>query len=150
MSRMLRTPIEDETEPRSKTLGWVLYDDSCGFCRRWVPFWAATLRKRGFEIATLQDDWVREHFQLSESELVEDLRLLLRDGRQIQGADVYRHLMRRIGLAYPLFLLSSAPGLRLIFDWCYRKFAINRFRVSRACGLPSSICSKSTGLNSRP
>jgi len=41
--------------PKRETLGWVLYDDSCGFCRRWVPFWAATLRKRGFEIAALRD-----------------------------------------------------------------------------------------------
>ena len=33
------------------TKGWVLYDDGCGFCREWVPFWAPTLRKRGFGIA---------------------------------------------------------------------------------------------------
>jgi hypothetical protein len=23
--------------------GWVLYDDSCGFCRTWVPFWRKTV-----------------------------------------------------------------------------------------------------------
>jgi predicted DCC family thiol-disulfide oxidoreductase YuxK len=33
---------------------WILYDDSCGFCRRRVPFWEKTLQKRGFEIAPLQ------------------------------------------------------------------------------------------------
>ena len=31
--------------------GWVLYDDACGFCRQWVPFWRETLSKRGFSIA---------------------------------------------------------------------------------------------------
>ena len=40
--------------------GYLLYDDSCGFCRRWVPFWESTLRKRGFLIAPLQAKWVIE------------------------------------------------------------------------------------------
>jgi len=30
---------------------------------------------------------------------------------------------------------SIAPGLRNVFDWGYRTFAANRFRVSAACGL---------------
>ena len=118
-----------------KPLGWILYDDSCGFCRRWIPFWKSTLRRRGFEIAPLQADWVREKLSLSESELLRDLRLLLADGSQICGADVYRYAMRRIWWARPAYLLSVCPGLRSIFDWGYRTFATNRFRVSSACGL---------------
>jgi predicted DCC family thiol-disulfide oxidoreductase YuxK len=118
-----------------KPLGWILYDDSCGFCRRWVPFWKSTLRRRGFEIAPLQADWVREKLSLSESELLRDLRLLLADGSQICGADVYRYAMRRIWWAWPSYLFSVCPGLRSISDWGYRTFATNRFRVSSACGL---------------
>ena len=41
-------------------IGWVLFDGSCGFCRTWVVYWAQTLRRRGFEIAPLQETWVRE------------------------------------------------------------------------------------------
>jgi predicted DCC family thiol-disulfide oxidoreductase YuxK len=115
--------------------GWVLYDDSCGFCRRWVPFWAPTLRRRGYDIAPLQAEWVGKRLKLSNDPLLEDLRLLLSDGSQVQGADVYRHLMRRIWWAYPVFLLASTLGLRAIFDWSYRTFASNRFRFSKACGL---------------
>jgi predicted DCC family thiol-disulfide oxidoreductase YuxK len=81
---------------RSSPKGWVLYDDSCGFCRRWVPFWAPTLRRRGYDIAPLQAAWVRKRLEPSTSQLFEDLRLLLSDGIQISGADVYRHIMRRI------------------------------------------------------
>jgi predicted DCC family thiol-disulfide oxidoreductase YuxK len=114
--------------------GWVLYDDSCGFCRRWIPFWAPTLRRRGYNIAPLQAPWVLEQLGSSIS-LLEDLRLLLSNGVQVQGADVYRHLMRRIWWAYPLFLLTCTPGLRQIFDWGYRTFARNRFGFSSACGL---------------
>ncbi len=117
--------------------GWVLYDDSCGFCRVWIPFWARTLRRRGFGIATLQEDWVRDQLADSDVELLEDLRLLLIDGRQVRGADVYRYVMRRIWWAWPLYFLSILPPGRQAFDWGYRTFARSRFWVSQACGLPA-------------
>ena len=120
----------------SEPIGFVLYDDSCGFCRRWIPFWETTLRKRGFAIAPLQSEWVIKQLNASQEDLLFDLRLLLADGSQVRGADVYRYLMRRIWWAYPLYLLSSLPLLRNIFDWGYRTFADNRYHCSRACRLP--------------
>lgn len=117
-------------------VGWILYDDSCGICRRWVPFWENTLQQRGFEIAPLQADWVRQKLQLNETELLQDLRLLLASGELIQGADTYRYAMKRIWWAHPVYLFSIAPIGRNIFDWSYRKFAVNRYRVSAACRLP--------------
>ncbi|MDB6022994.1 MAG: hypothetical protein JWQ04_2851 [Pedosphaera sp.] len=78
---------------------------------------------------------MRERVGLLNDNWTEDLRLLLGDGSQVQGPDVYRHMMRRIWWAYPFFLLSCAPGLRQIFDLSYRTFANNRFRFSKACGL---------------
>jgi predicted DCC family thiol-disulfide oxidoreductase YuxK len=116
--------------------GWVLYDDACGFCRRWVPFWQKTLGRRGFAIATLQAPWVAERLPMTRSEIASDLRLVLVDGTAVQGADVYRYVMRRIWWAYPLFLLASAPILRRLFDWGYRTFADNRYRISKTCRLP--------------
>ena len=120
------------------TKGWVLYDDGCGFCREWVPFWAPTLRKRGFGIAPLQSTWAREALGSDGQELVSDIRLLFPDGRQIRGADVYRYMMAQIAWAYPLYVFSVAPGFRQVFDWSYRVFNRNRHRFSRACGLPNS------------
>jgi predicted DCC family thiol-disulfide oxidoreductase YuxK len=119
----------------AKPVGWILYDESCGFCRRWIPFWEGTLRRRGFDIAPLQANWIREKLSLGESELLRDLRLLLADGSQVCGADVYRYAMKRIWWAWPIYFFSICPGLRNIFDWGYRTFAINRFRVSSACRL---------------
>jgi predicted DCC family thiol-disulfide oxidoreductase YuxK len=119
----------------STPVGWILYDNSCGFCRRWVPFWEGALQRRGFSIAPLQADWVRAKLQLNASELLDDLRLLLADGSQICGADVYRYATRRIWWAWPVYFFSVTPGLRSIFDWGDRTFAANRFRVSSACGL---------------
>ena len=115
--------------------GWVLYDGTCGFCSRWVPFWQSTLKKRGFRIAPLQADWVGERFALSEQELTSDFRLLLANGQRLAGADVYRYLMRRIWWATPLYVLSISPIFRTLFDRGYRAFADNRYRISRTCRL---------------
>jgi predicted DCC family thiol-disulfide oxidoreductase YuxK len=130
--------------------GWVLYDDACGFCRRWVPFWATTLRRRGFDIAPLQSAWVREKVTVGDGDLLDDLRLLLRDGRQVQGADVYRHVMRRIWWAWPFYVLACAPGLRRVFDGAYRAFATHRHRFSRACGLPGAAADSAEPVSHAP
>jgi predicted DCC family thiol-disulfide oxidoreductase YuxK len=117
----------------AKPKGWILYDESCGICRRWIPFWENALLKRGFAIAPLQADWVRQKLQLNENDLLQDLRLLLADGEQIQGADVYRFAMKRIWWAYPLYLFSIMPLCLNIFNWAYKTFAAHRYQVSRAC-----------------
>jgi uncharacterized protein len=123
------------SETKNNSVGWILYDDSCGFCRRWVPFWENTLRKRGFEIAPLQADWVRDKLRLSENDLLQDLRLLLASGEQIQGANTYRYAMKRIWWAYPIYLFSIAPLGKNIFGWSYQKFAKHRHQISLACKL---------------
>ena len=93
----------------SEPIGFILYDDCCGFCRRWISYWETTLRKRGFAIAPLQSARVEEQLNASQEGVLFDLRLLLADGSQIRGADAYRYVMRRIWWAYPLYVLSSAP-----------------------------------------
>jgi predicted DCC family thiol-disulfide oxidoreductase YuxK len=98
-----------------------------------VPRFEETLAKRGFSIAPLQADWVRERLQLDDDELLADVRLLLPDGEQIVGADVYRHCMRRIWWAWPLWLLSTLPLGRALFDWGYRTVARNRYCLAAAC-----------------
>jgi predicted DCC family thiol-disulfide oxidoreductase YuxK len=123
-------------DAQPKPAGWILYDDSCGICRRWVPFWETTLRKRGFAIAPLQADWVKEKLFLDEAARLQDLRLLLPDGKLISGAETYRYAMKRIWWAYPIYLLSIAPFGRKIFDWSYRRFAANRHQLSQLCQLP--------------
>lgn len=119
--------------PRTEPKGWILYDDSCGFCRRWIPFWENTLLKRGFAIAPLQANWVKEKLQADEKDLLRDLRLLLAGGEQIQGADVYRYAMKRIWWAYPFYLFSIVPLCRNLFNWGYKTFAAHRYKVSRIC-----------------
>ena|SRR2546425_12378338 len=82
--------MTDDGAPR----GWVLYDGGCGVCARWVPCWARTLAGLGLGIAALQEPWVRARLELAPDALLSDIRLLLADGTQLAGADVYRYVMR--------------------------------------------------------
>jgi predicted DCC family thiol-disulfide oxidoreductase YuxK len=115
---------------------WVLYDGLCGFCSRWVPRWTGVLERRGFYIDTLQEAWVAEQVKLPTDELVSDLRLLLANGEHLQGAAVYRYVMRRIWWAWPIYFASTLPVLRNVFDGTYRRFADNRYWISRTCHMP--------------
>ena len=114
----------------------MLYDGRCGFCSRWVPFLKDTLKRRGFAIAPLQSEWVAEKLRLSPDELTADVRLLLVNGRQLRGPEVYRYVMRRIWWTMPLYFLSVLPILRSLFDAGYRAFAERRYCLSEYCGLP--------------
>ena len=119
--------------------GWILYDGSCGFCSKWVPFWSTTLARQDLGFAPLQADWVRGRIDMPEEELLSDLRLLLDTDEVISGPDVYRHVMRHAWWLTPIYLLSIIPGLSHLFDWCYRTFANHRYEVSAACRLPAEL-----------
>ena len=119
--------------------GWILYDGSCGFCSKWVPFWSSTLANQGLGFAPLQAAWVKDRIDMPEEELLSDLRLLLDTGEVISGPDVYRHVMRHAWWLTPLYLFSIIPGLSHLFDWSYRTFANHRYEVSAACRLPAEL-----------
>lgn len=124
--------------PEDGLRGWVLYDDYCGFCRRWVPLFGKTLARRGIGVSPNHLPWVTEALGLKPGERVGDICLLLRDGERLLGADAYRYAMRRIWWAYPMYLFSILPVGRSCFDFGYRTFARNRYRFSRACRLPGA------------
>ena len=116
--------------------GWVLYDGTCGFCSWWVPFWKRTLYKAGLDVAALQADWVQKRVRLSPEELVNDVRILLKDNSLIRGADVYLYVMKRIWWAMPFGFFFSIPGIKWLFWRFYKIFNRNRYRVSKVCKLP--------------
>ncbi len=90
-------PVNAETRlAQGMVQGVVLYDGQCGFCSRWVKYWAGMLGRRGFEIASLDEPWVAERIKMPHEELLTDIRLLTADGQLISGADVYLYVTRRI------------------------------------------------------
>jgi len=113
----------------------VLYDGQCGFCSRWVKYWAGTLGRSGFEIASLDEPWVAERLRMPHEELLTDIRLLTAGGQLISGADVYLYVTRRIWWAWPFYAIFSLPGFNRLIHAGYRWFARNRYCVSHACKL---------------
>ena len=116
--------------------GWILYDGHCGFCSRWVRFWAGTLRRRGFDVAALEEPWVSEKISMPYEELLQDIRLLTASGELISGADVYLYVTRRIWWAWLFYAVFTLPGFNRLIHVGYRWFARNRYCVSHACRLP--------------
>ena len=119
------------------TIGWVLYDDTCGFCREWIPFLGADFAQARPGHCAAAGAVGGRALGLPPDELVHDIRLLFVDGRHLAGAEVYRYAVQHIWWAYPLYVFSVTPGLRRLWDWGYRKFRDNRHQFSTACGLPS-------------
>ena len=113
--------------------GWVLYDGACAFCVRWLHFWSPILRRRGFEIDTLQADWTPEALGMARHETLRDIRLLTPAGATYAGADVYLYVARRIWWAWPFGVLFSLPGFNCLIWAGYRWFAANRYCVSGYC-----------------
>jgi predicted DCC family thiol-disulfide oxidoreductase YuxK len=114
---------------------WILYDNQCGFCSRWVQFWQPTLAQRNIHIAGLQEPWVVERLKLAESERLHDIRLLSNENKIVSGVDVYLHVTRQIWWAWPFYAVFSLPGFNTLLHLGYRWFANNRRRISRACKL---------------
>ena len=121
--------------------GVILYDGQCGFCSRWVKYWARTLGRRGFAIASLDEPWVaekinrriNEQIKMSREELLTDIRLITAEGQLISGADVYLYVTRKIWWAWPFYAIFSLPGFNRLIHLAYRWFARNRHHISHAC-----------------
>jgi predicted DCC family thiol-disulfide oxidoreductase YuxK len=133
----VNVPAKVETRPtvRAAVQGVILYDGQCGFCSRWVNYWAKTLARNGFDIGSLDEPWVAEKLKMPHEDLLTDIRLLTTDGRLISGADVYLYVTRRIWWAWPFYAIFSLPGLKHLIHVGYRWFARNRYCVSHACKL---------------
>ena len=127
-------------QPRHKPIhsGWILYDDSCGLCRRLAQYWQKRLLKHGLAMVPLQAPWVTLKTGLSQWALKKELHLLLDNGDIIKGADTYRYALRYLPWAKPVHLFANAPLGGQIFNWTCRKLADNRHRFSRTCEPPEA------------
>lgn len=133
-------PVFDMSQaPRVDNKGWVLFDGRCGFCSWWVPRVGNILAKAGFSIAPLQTPWVRDTITLPPRELTNDIRVLLKNGLMISGADAYLYCMKRIRCMKLVGLFLGAPGIRFFTRRVYRLINRSRFGLSRICKLPPLV-----------
>mgnify|MGYP000411837493 CR=1 FL=1 len=54
----------------SQTIGHILYDDTCGFCRSWIPKLGPVVRKQGIEVTPLQNPTVKDRLTVPMADLL--------------------------------------------------------------------------------
>ncbi len=117
--------------PSQPSIGWILYDGECSFCFRRVHLWENVVGKRGFALKDLQSACRNGVFTVTPKNLLDDIRVLTRDGQVVAGANAYLYVARRIWWAWPFYAIFSLPGFNRLLWWGYRSFARNRYCVSR-------------------
>jgi len=130
----MRLPNESESALPRK--GWIPYDGGCGFCFRWVHLWERVVERRGFTIKDLQSAQADGSLQVSQENLLDDIRVLTRARKLESGADAYLYVSRHIWWAWPFYAVFRLPVFNRMLWWGYRWFNRNRYRVSRHCPLP--------------
>ena len=125
----------------AEPLGWVLYGGMCGFCSWWIPFWKKTINKTGYDIAMLQEVWVKEKLNVPEELVNKDIVLMFADGRKLVGADAYIFGMKKVWWSSPAGYLLSLPGFKQLTWLFYKIFNSNRFLVSKMCRLKPLVSS---------
>ena len=121
-----------------KKPGSILYDGACPVCLKFVRTWEKVLRRRGFDLVPLQEEWVRKRLALPEEELLKEMRVLTSDNKVFGAIDAYVFVWRRIWWCLPLWLLAHTPGIRFLMDCLYRWVAKNRMCISRSCSISST------------
>jgi predicted DCC family thiol-disulfide oxidoreductase YuxK len=113
--------------------GWFFFDAECGFCTRIARGLAPILRRRGMDVAPLQDPRVAALLGISRDELFREMRLLMDDGRQYGGADAAVALAKEIWWARPLAWMARVPGAMSLLRVLYHWIAARRHCVAEGC-----------------
>jgi predicted DCC family thiol-disulfide oxidoreductase YuxK len=127
--------VNTETTEIKGTRGWIFYDAECPICRKGRKVWGGIFARRGFEWFPLQTPGVAHRLGLSETALLEEMKLQLAGGRVLGGIDSWVVLFRSVWLLWPIGFLLSLPGFHALSRACYRWIARNRYCFGGKCGV---------------
>jgi predicted DCC family thiol-disulfide oxidoreductase YuxK len=122
-----------------KLIGWVLYDADCRWCVAGARRFRRLLAGRRLELLPLQTPWVKARLGLTDSQLLDEMRLLRPDGNYVGGADAVLEIGRYFWWAWPLWQIGRIPAVTRILRTCYRWIARNRSCGSQACKTRGAI-----------
>lgn len=120
----------------TKAKGWIFYDADCRFCTALVRRFEPSLASRRFELLPLQTPGLADRLHLSNSQLMDEMRLLRPDGECLRGADALLEIARDFWWSRPLWQLGRIPAIRSILRAGYRWVAQNRSCASGGCEVP--------------
>jgi len=112
----------------------LVYDGTCGFCKRWIARWQGDLGDR-VDVAPSQE--VASRFpEIPPSAFAEAVHLIEPDGTRSRGAEaVFRARAMAPGHGAGLWAYETVPGFRASSEACYRFVASHRPFFSRMTDL---------------
>jgi predicted DCC family thiol-disulfide oxidoreductase YuxK/uncharacterized membrane protein len=118
--------------------GWVLYDGDCWFCIRLARCFRPWLVGRHFELMPLQTPWVRTRLNAPDSDLLDEMRLLLPDGKVFGGVNALIEISRHYWWTWPLRQLARLPGIKPLLRLGYQRIARHRSCAGGTCAVAST------------
>src|SRR5688572_13791886 len=122
--------------------GWIFYDRDCSSCRDLALRFEAFFGDRGFHFEPLQQDWVRPRLNLTEGQLLEEMRVLTTAGQVFGGADALIFLARQIWWLKAFSWMTRMPFVRAILDRVYRWVAARRTCAIRTAATPQPFIAR--------
>jgi len=123
------TEITDDKKSRRL----VFYDAGCRLCVAFARRFKPVLAARNFQLLPLQTPGARQRLGLSEAEWLDEMRLLLPDGRRFGGADALVEISRSYWWAWPLRAIANYASGRNALRAAYRWLAHRRACADGAC-----------------
>ena len=113
----------------------VIYDGNCQFCTRQVQRLHAWDWQGRLAFVSLHDpDIGRYARDLTHDQLMEQMYVVDRSGRQYGGAAAFRYLSCKLPLLWPVAPLMHIPGSLPLWRWLYAQIASRRYRWNaRSC-----------------
>jgi predicted DCC family thiol-disulfide oxidoreductase YuxK len=148
MSRLIRDicnvvePVAHSAAERAKINGWVLYDSDCPFCVRAARRFETLLARKNFAIMPLQTPWVGAKLGMEDSQLLQEMRLLLPDGTSYGGADALIEISRFYWWAQPVRQLAGFPAARKMLRRAYVWLAARRRCTGGSCEIQNATVGK--------
>ena len=130
--------MNTELTDTKEVAGWVVYDADCRFCTTLAGRCRALLAAHRFELLPLQTPWVRQKLDLSNEELLAEIRLLKPDGTVLGGVDALLEISRPFPLAWPIRKLAKIAAIKKLFQRIYRWIARHRHCARGACEISGS------------
>jgi predicted DCC family thiol-disulfide oxidoreductase YuxK len=109
----------------------ILYDGQCAFCTNSAHRIERALRNRGWKIAPLQDESVKQRIRIAQTP--NELAVISSEGRTLWGVDGLLHLAGQVWWARPIAWLGKIGWMRRLMRRGYAFVAARRACVSRAC-----------------
>ena len=113
----------------------VIFDGECRFCQKQVSHLKRFDKGNRLSFISLHDPRVGERYpNLTHDQLMAQMYVVSSQGAQFGGAAAIRFLSRKLPLLWWLAPVMHIPFSLPLWQWCYRKVAIRRYKISERMG----------------